>query len=223
MKIDMHSHLIPGIDDGAPDMDTAIMLIEGLKELGIERIITTPHVMSDLYPNTSATILSGRDEVRRELQQRGIHIGFDAAAEYLLDEGFEAKLQADNLLTFGNQHVLVEMSFVAPPPNLENLLFQLQVKGYRPIMAHPERYLYWHATKEKYTALKEKGVQLQLNMLSLTGYYGESVKAVANYMLKKGLVDYLGTDLHHEQHLAQLKQIEKVAIFESDLVAQHQL
>lgn len=206
LKVDMHSHLIPGIDDGAPDLDTALNLIKELQELGYKKIITTPHVMADLYPNTSETILSGLEKVRAAITEAGIEIEIDAAAEYLLDEGFEAKLNEDDLLTLPGNRVLVEMSFVNPAPNLESLLFELQMKGYRPIMAHPERYQYYHNDFGKFERLIDRGCELQVNLLSLTGYYGAPIRKVAQNLLKANMVSFIGTDLHNEKHLEYMKQ-----------------
>jgi tyrosine-protein phosphatase YwqE len=206
LKVDMHSHLIPGIDDGAPDLDTALNLIKELQELGFKKIITTPHVMADLYPNTSKIILNGLEKVRAAIAAAGIEIEIDAAAEYLLDEAFEHKLSEDDLLTLPGKKVLVEMSFVNPAPNLESILFELQMKGYRPIMAHPERYQYYHNDFGKFERLIDRGCELQVNLLSLTGYYGAPIKKVAQKLLKADMVSFLGTDLHNDKHLEHMKQ-----------------
>lgn len=207
LHTDIHSHLIPGIDDGAPDLETSLTLIKGLQDLGFKKLITTPHIMADLYPNTPEIIQDGLTKVREALKAENIDIEIDAAAEYLMDEGFADKIAAGNLLTLGDNYVLVEMSFISPPPNVEQLLFQLQTKGYRPIMAHPERYSYYGGDLAKYERLKERGCLLQLNLLSLTGYYGPDVRRVATKMLKAGLFDLTGTDLHHNRHLNALQAL----------------
>lgn len=203
----MHSHLIPGIDDGAPDLGTSVNLIRDLQEMGFQRLITTPHVMSDLYPNTPEMILDGLKEVRKALKREGINIPVEAAAEYLMDEGFEQKVEAGKLLTLNDKYVLVEMSFIAITPNLDQLLFQMQTKGYRPIMAHPERYSYFRGDLRRYERLKEQGCMLQMNLLSLLGYYGKDVKQVAMKLMKAGLYDLAGTDLHHERHRGGLQEL----------------
>jgi protein-tyrosine phosphatase len=201
----MHSHLIPGIDDGAPDMEISLRLIRGLIDLGYKKIITTPHILSDIYPNTPATIKPGCQDVLAELQRQKISVEFSAAAEYLMDDHFIRMLEEnDPLLTLKDKMVLVELSFAVPAINLKEILFQMQIKGYQPILAHPERYLYFGANKDWYDQLKESGCLFQLNLLSLRGYYGKASLELAQYLVKKKYVDLLGTDLHHERHLENL-------------------
>lgn len=202
---DLHSHLLPGIDDGAKDIAHSLSMIQELVAMGFKKLITTPHVMSDLYPNTPAVIHEQLATVRLAVRQEGIAVEIDAAAEYLMDEGFEALLDEGELLTLPGRRVLVEMSFIAAPPKLEQYLFRLQTKGYRPLLAHPERYLFFREDFGRYRELKERGCDFQLNLLSLTGYYGKPVRDNAVALLKAGLVDFLGTDLHHERHAARLR------------------
>lgn len=203
----MHSHLIAGIDDGAPDLGISVNLIRNMQELGFHQLITTPHIMTDLYPNTPEVILDGLEQVRQALKQEGINIPIHAAAEYLMDEGFAEKVEEGKLLTLKDKYVLVEMSFVAVTPNLDQLLFQMQTKDYRPIMAHPERYAYFRGDLKRYERLKDQGCLLQMNLLSLLGYYGKDVRQVAVKLLKAGLYDLAGTDLHHERHWGALRTL----------------
>ncbi len=203
---DLHSHLLPGIDDGAPDLETSMLLIKGLANLGYKQLITTPHIMADLYPNTRDIILKKRDEVLQAIENESIELDkFDAAAEYFIDEHFVKLLKNEPLLTLPGNHVLVEMSFHRPYPELHAVIFDLQMKGYHPVLAHPERYPYLHST-EDYQKLKEMGCKLQLNLLSLVGYYGRTIQSAARKIVENDLVDFLGTDLHHERHLLNLKQ-----------------
>lgn len=201
----MHSHLIPGIDDGAPDLETALGLVKELHSLGFQKIITTPHVMADLYPNTPAIITAGWEQLKAAIAKENLNVEIEVAAEYLLDEAFGAKMNAGELLTLPGKSVLVEMSFVSPAPDLDNYLFQLQLQGYRPIMAHPERYVYLKGDLGPYERLKDQGCRLQVNILSLVGYYGSQIKDIAWKLLKHKMVDFLGTDLHHHKHANQLK------------------
>lgn len=211
LSVDMHSHLIPGIDDGAPDMATSLMLIRGLIDLGYKKIITTPHIYSDLYPNTPETIGTGFKAVTAELERQKIAVEFHAAAEYLMDDHFARALDAnETLLTVKDNLVLVELSFVVPSINLKELLFKLQLNGYQPILAHPERYLYFGANKGWYDQLRDAGCLFQLNLLSLAGYYGKGPQELAEFLIKKKYVDILGTDLHHDRHLETLKNSSQI-------------
>jgi protein-tyrosine phosphatase len=203
---DMHSHLIPGIDDGAKDMEDSLQLIRGLAELGYHKLITTPHVLSDYYPNTPSTIGNGYQAVEAELRRQNMTLEFHAAAEYLMDEHFTELLETDQpLLTLKDRMVLVELSFAVPAINLKDTLFHIQLKGYQPVLAHPERYLYFGANKGWYEQLKDAGCLFQLNLLSLKGYYGKGAQDLAQYLIKKKYIDLLGTDLHHQKHLENLR------------------
>ena len=198
---DMHSHFIPSIDDGSDSVETSIALIKGLMALGYKNIITTPHVMSDHYPNSSEDILNGLEAVRKGLITEGVNININAAAEYYLDEYFLDLLEKEPLLTLWDNYVLVEMSFYSPPRGWEDYFFKIALKGYQAILAHPERYPYFHKSYVEYAEIREKGVALQLNVLSLIGYYGEAVKKTAFRLLDDKLIDFLGTDMHHVRHL----------------------
>lgn len=205
LGVDMHSHLLPGIDDGAKDMAHSLKLIRALQEMGFRQLITTPHVMADLYPNTSAIIREQEAAVQRAMAEEGLSVSLSAAAEYLMDEGFEVLLERGELLTIPGKRVLVEMSFISAPPKLDQYLFQLQTKGYRPLLAHPERYLFLRDDFPRYQQIKSRGCEFQLNLLSLTGYYGKPVKENAVALLKAGLIDFLASDLHHERHVERLQ------------------
>lgn len=210
LGVDMHSHLLPGIDDGPKSMDEAVFLIRGLADLGYRKLITTPHVYKEFYPNSTERILAGLAEVRKTLQRELVDIEIEAAAEYFLDEHFEELLETENFLTFpGTKMVLVETSFFAPAPKLEEYIFNLRIKGYQPIIAHPERYTFWHHQPEKYKRLKDMDCLFQLNILSLSGGYGPQVTSTAEWLLKNNLIDFLGTDLHHDKHLLGLKSMKK--------------
>ena len=209
MEVDLHSHLIPGIDDGSPDLGTSLELIQELYALGFKTLYTTPHVMADLYPNSQDSILEGLEKVKQGITALGIPVEIHAAAEYYLDDQFEALLEQDQLLTLPGNHVLVEMSFISQPPNLFHNLFRLQTKGYKIILAHPERYLFLKDDFKQYQRLKEYGCKFQLNLLSMIGHYGKPVKINALKLLKKGMIDYLATDLHHAKHVALLKEAIK--------------
>jgi protein-tyrosine phosphatase len=208
IAVDMHSHLIPGIDDGAKTISEAVDLIRSLKALGYQKIITTPHVYQEYYPNTKAVILRGYDTLQKVLLQEGITIPTEVAAEYFLDDYFESLLAKNEILPLNGRYILVEMSFYGASPKLYEYLFQIQTKGYIPILAHPERYLYFRNNIDEFVKLKQAGCLLQMNILSITGYYNEQVKHLAYKLLDNGLIDLLGTDLHHHKHLEAIKHLD---------------
>jgi tyrosine-protein phosphatase YwqE len=201
LKTDIHSHFIPGIDDGSPDMETTISMIKEMQQLGFKKVITSPHVMSDFYQNTSETILSGLNEVRLELKAQAIPIEIEAAAEYYVDFEFEQKIGKEKFLTFGENYILVELSFIEEPRNLFDIIFKLQLEGYKVVLAHPERYAYHRM--EDYNELKNRGVLLQINLLSLIGYYSPQVQKKTEKLIEENLVSFVGTDCHNMHH-AQL-------------------
>lgn len=197
----MHSHLLPGIDDGAQTIEDSIQLILHLKELGYKKLITTPHIFWDMYRNTPEIIRDKLNLVKEELVAREIDIQLEAAAEYYCDEHFEKQLEENNLLTFGNNYVLFEISFAAENANLSRAIFNMRLSGFNPILAHPERYEYWHGSLSNYEKMIDKDVLLQVNIGSLTGQYGPSTKRIAERLLDAGMVSFIGTDCHHMGHL----------------------
>jgi protein-tyrosine phosphatase len=202
----MHSHLLPGIDDGSPDVPMSDLLIKGLLDLGYKKLITTPHVMSDIYPNTPASIAAAHDLLKKDTQLSNVKFPVLPAAEYLLDDGFATLLQgSDSLMCISGKLILVEFSFAAPPVDYKEKLFQIQLRGYQPILAHPERYFYWMGNKQAYDELKTLGCYFAVNLLSFTGYYGKPCLDVSQYLLKKNYINFLGTDLHHLRHLEMLQ------------------
>ncbi len=211
---DMHSHLIPGIDDGAKTIEDSITLIKELHALGYKKFITTPHIMSDFYRNTPETILGGLEQVREAIKAENIPVTIDAAAEYYLDDGFIHKLEEEKLLTIGeNNHLLFEISYVNAPDNLMEVIFRMQVLGYKPIMAHPERYPFWGNNFDFYGSLRDQGVLLQLNINSLSGYYGPDAKRIAEKLIEKEWVDLVGTDTHAMKHIQALHRTVKEKSF----------
>ena len=207
---DMHSHLLPGIDDGSPDTDTSIRLIRGLQDLGYRKFITTPHVMEDLYRNNKSTIQDAFKRLKAAIDvEPGLKVDIRFAAEYLLDGNVDNMLSRNSqMLTLKDKMVLVEISFVSPPLHFKEVLFQLQMKGYQPVFAHPERYGFYHSRPSDYEEIRDMGCLFQCNLLSFSGYYGAPVRQAAEYLTKKGLVDLLGTDIHHEKHLQALQTLE---------------
>jgi len=199
--IDMHSHFIPGIDDGAQNIEESIFLLKAMSELGYRKVITTPHIYTDLYPNTAERILDGLQHVRSAVSAEGIPIEVDAAAEYFLDEHFEQLIDQKKLLTFGKNYVLFELGFMQEPPNLNRAIFNMHLQGYKPVLAHPERYEYWSSGSARFRELADRDVLLQVNINSLSGHYGQQVKETAEYLIESGLVQFIGTDCHHPGHI----------------------
>jgi tyrosine-protein phosphatase YwqE len=204
---DIHSHLIPGIDDGAQTIEDSVVLIQQLHGMGFNQIVTTPHIKSDHFPNNSVNIKAGLHTLQQTLHERNINIPVKAAAEYYIDDHFMNLLEEGDLLTVTDNQVLVELSFMFEPVRLSDILFKIQTKGFRPIMAHPERYAYYHNNIDAYRALKDKGCLLQLNTISLSGYYGKPVKHIAEKLLHEKLYDYCGTDMHHVRHAESMQKL----------------
>lgn len=205
---DMHSHLLPDLDDGLKTMDETIEYVRQLHEIGYQKLICTPHIISDIYPNSPATILPRLKEVQQAISENNIPVTIEAAAEYMVDLEFQELISSEEpLLTFGGNHILIEMSFVAPSPNIETVIFDLCIRGLQPIMAHPERYVYYHDSFDKYQRLVDMGCVLQLNLLSLLGYYGGYAKKVAERLIKEKMITFAGTDMHHERHREALMEL----------------
>lgn len=201
LGVDMHSHILPGIDDGSPNLEVSLQLVKALEELGYEKIIASPHIFKELYPNTPATIGFAKDTLLDAMGQQGIRMKLEAGAEYMLDHDFNID---GDLCLLNEDHILVEMSYLSENPNISQSVFDLQIKGYRPILAHPERYIYYFKDWSVLKSLKDKGCLLQLNLLSIFGYYGKDVKQAAEVLLKEKMYDLAGTDLHHDKHLYHL-------------------
>jgi len=207
LKCDIHSHFIPAIDDGSKSLENSVEMIRTFYNLGYKKLITTPHIMGDFYRNTPEIILNGLEKVKHQLRVEGIPVQLEAAAEYYVDYEFEHKIGKEKLLTFGDQYVLIEISYVNQPENLERVLFKLQTNGYKPVLAHPERYPFWYAKIEQFETLFNNGVLLQLNINSLTGYYSPATKKLAETLIDKNWIRLLGSDCHHTGHTDLLKQV----------------
>jgi protein-tyrosine phosphatase len=203
---DMHSHLIPGIDDGSKSLEESVSLLKRMHELGYKKIITTPHIMSDYYKNNKDNISKGLQQLREELEKQQMQVQIEAAAEYMVDDGFLKKFRAGELLTFGNKHLLIELSWLQAPENLFQILFDLKLEGYNPIIAHPERYAYWHQNFEHYVSLKDREVFFQINLPSLSGFYSPHVRKICEELIDNNMVDFVGSDLHDQVYLNQLER-----------------
>ena len=207
---DIHSHLIPAIDDGVKSLEESIEIIKNMKSLGYKKIISTPHIMSHKYPNNKDNIKEGCELVKNELIKQNIDIEFDVAAEYYFDEYFIEKIREKDLLTLGDNYVLFELSYTSTPFGLEQVVFELLQNGYKPILAHPERYTYYSNSLEKYNSLKDLGLHFQINLNSLHKFYGMKPKIAAEYLVNNGLVDFVGSDIHSMRYFDSLKSFMQI-------------
>ena len=217
LLVDMHSHLIPGIDDGVDDFEESIEIIKGLQGMGYKKVITTPHIMSDFYRNEPEQILEGRDKLRELLKEQEIDIEIEAAAEYYLDDHFEDQLAKKKLLTFGDNYVLVETSYLNAPSNFTDLIFNAKIAGYKPVLAHPERYIFLYDDYQKYHDLFDRDILFQLNLASLVGYYSKEAKKIAEYLLKNNMINFIGTDIHHRRHMDALRASVDTPSFQTSI------
>lgn len=202
---DVHSHFIPGIDDGAQTMDESMELLTAMAGFGYRKVVTTPHNMADGYRNTPEIILGGLERVRDEVRRRGIPIVIDAAAEYYLDHELEQKVLDRRVLTFGDNYLLFELPFISEPTVLLQVVFQMQTMGYKPVLAHPERYAFWYNDFSRFERMKERGVLFQLNTIALSGAYGPQARQTAERLIDAGYYELLGSDCHSMNHVQAIR------------------
>ncbi len=214
LYVDIHSHLIPGIDDGVKTMFEAVKYIKMMKELGYKKLITTPHIMSHRYKNSKEIIQEKLLYLQDALADYEVEMEVETASEYYLDDHFLELLKKREILTFGKNFVLFEMSYTRAPKELTNIVFEIEQAGYRPVLAHPERYLFMHDDFEEYEALKEYGVYFQLNLNSLAGYYNKNVEKIAHRLVDEGMIDFLGSDIHKERQITTLNKVLQSAEFQ---------
>lgn len=213
-EVDIHSHLLPGVDDGVADWEQALACLRQLADWGIRKVVTTPHVSRDWYPNKTADLRRGQRTLQALVEEHQLPLTVEVAAEYMLDDFFPELLQSGDVLTFGEpNYLLVETGWASAPLGLENLLFRAQTQGYTPLLAHPERYRYYHDDEAGLARLREMGCLFQLNWMSLTGRYGRSARRQAGRLLERGWVDFLGSDLHRPADLEALEALFTTAEF----------
>lgn len=199
--VDIHSHILYGLDDGATSIKDTFFLIDSMKEFGFKKIITTPHTTPLVWENTKDGILKKLEEVKIEIPDLAKSVSLSAASEYMMDESFLKRLDEEKVLTLKENMVLVEMSYMNPPINLYEIIFKLTSLGYQPVLAHPERYNFYKNDYESFAKLKNAGCLFQLNLLSVTGYYGDKIAEMADYLLKNKMYDFAGSDIHHDNHI----------------------
>ncbi|MGD1945196.1 MAG: tyrosine-protein phosphatase [Croceivirga sp.] len=211
--VDIHNHILPGIDDGAKNVQDSITLIKGLNDFGISRFICTPHIMHNYYPNNPQTIQKALSSLKSEMKKQGLEdTQLDVSAEHMIDDNFEQILQNNEVMPLRKFHILIEMSYLQPPINFNTALNKIISKGLFPILAHPERYLFINSTSRRLGIYKQKGVLFQLNLLSLANYYGSDIKSKAIKLMEKNLVDFVGSDIHN---ISQLNTIKEATISKS--------
>lgn len=207
LVVDVHSHILPGLDDGSKSFEDSAEIIKGLISLGYKKVITTPHNQADLYINTPNIIAARLNELQDYLVTQNINIEIEAASEYFFDYEFLSKIRNKELLTFGNNYVLFELSTILPPVNFETLVFEMQMAGYRPVLAHPERYSYWHRNFDYYSELNDKGVLLQVNLHSFHPQIAPPIRNTAEKLAQNKLVSLAGSDTHSYSNIEILRSL----------------
>ncbi|MCC6817868.1 MAG: capsular biosynthesis protein [Bacteroidia bacterium] len=216
LKWDMHSHILFGIDDGSKSLDYSLLMAERFIRNGYSKIIATPHIMGDYYPNNRVIIEEKLNHLNLALKEHDLPLEVHAAAEYYMDEFFLEKVRSkEDLLTFHDNHILVETSFMNRPVFFKQLFFEIRTLGLNPILAHPERYIYFQENYEDIEEIVQSGVKMQINLLSLSGYYSPGAKKLAQWLIKQGYYDFLGTDAHSNDHLDLIQEVYKSKIFNS--------
>ena len=217
----MHSHLLPGIDDGVENYEEAVEVIRKLMAAGYKKLITTPHIMGDFYKNTPEIIYDKLDKLRDIAATMGLDVELDAAAEYYLDEWFVRKLKTDEpLMSFGKKkYVLFETSYMNASPYFDLVVFSLKSKGYTPVLAHPERYVYLFDKPEKLRQMYDTGVLFQININALSGYYSRASQKIAEKLIDNNMLAFLGTDCHGRRHLKHLEKARKTEAYKRALHA----
>ena len=208
--VDIHNHILPGIDDGAKTIGDSLELFKGFSDFGVTNFICTPHIMHNYYDNTPSTIKKAHGQLYNELQKNdGLQVNLEYAAEHMIDDNFENILHGKQVMPLGKDYLLVEMSYLQPSFNFDVAVDQIAKHKYFPILAHPERYMYYHGKYGKYASLKSEGVLFQLNLLSLSPKsYGKAVHKTAEKLLNDGMIDFVGSDVHNIRQLMLLKEIK---------------
>lgn len=222
--VDIHSHVLPGIDDGARNITKSTELVLSLQKLGVSQIITSPHIKHYVWENSPEIIASKLQETQKALEENKIKMPLQAAAEYFIDSWFENHFKEEKLLTLKDKYVLVEMSYQNAPLNIYKTIFEIQLAGYIPVLAHPERYVFYHNAFSEYEKLKNAGCIFQLNLLSTVDYYGSKIGKIADELLAKGMYTFCGTDVHHKKHIEAFDGKVKIKNIDSlkEIIANNQ-
>lgn len=206
--IDIHNHILPGIDDGAQTVADSINLIKGFSEFGVYDFVATPHIIHNYHDNTPKTIHDALQLLNTQLARKGLrHVTVEAAAEHMIDDNFETILAEKEVMPFCKDHLLIEMSYLQRPINFDESVIAITKNHFFPVLAHPERYNFLHGRMRKYGEFKQQGILFQLNMLSLGAFYSKDVQRVSLKLLDEGLIDFIGSDVHNINQLNALKNI----------------
>jgi len=218
LNADIHSHLLPGLDDGVNTPEESLTVIKKLVSLGYKKIITSPHLRSDLFPNTREGILEKYELIKAMITEEGIVVEFEVAAEYFIDDHFEELIKnPEHLLTFGDGYILIEASFINEPAQLKDVIFYLNAQGLKPILVHPERYQFFALDKNRMLEINQMNILWQINLMSITGYYGKAIQKLAEWMIEKKMVHFLGSDCHHLKHVEELETMPQYKAFKKAL------
>jgi protein-tyrosine phosphatase len=214
LYVDMHSHLLAGLDDGSESLEDSILLIKEFASLGYKKLITTPHIMGDFFKNTPEMIHAKLKELKKAVADERIDIQIEAAAEYYLDEWFLSRLKnPETLLCFGNKYLLFETSYINESALLNETIFQIKSMGLIPVLAHPERYIYLYPDFNKCREIYNKGVLFQININSLSGYYSKASQDFAMKLIDNEMVSFVGSDCHGIRHIEALKKSRKTKYY----------
>lgn len=209
-SVDIHSHLLPGIDDGSQSIEDTNQLLSEMTRIGFTSIITTPHIFTNVWNNSEISIKNKFKETISNVEKPLELKNFDFACEYMLDSNFMKRMEVEKLLTLKDNMILIEMSYLSAPIQLYEIIFEIQLKGYRPVLAHPERYVFYHNNFKEYEKLKNAGCLFQLNLLSTVGYYGLNITKIADFLITNDYIDFVGSDIHHKNHIEAFSQKIKI-------------
>jgi tyrosine-protein phosphatase YwqE len=204
-KTDMHCHIMPGVDHGSQSVEESIEMLKAEMAMGISRVILTSHTTAETFENTPETLAEGYEILKQAVEEEGLNIELHYSSEYRIDEYWDQLYSEGRIVPMPGKFLMLENSFVQELISIDELMFDLSSKGYKPILAHPERYSYYHQRRTRYQKLHSMGVKFQVNLLSLAGYFGGGARENAYWLLEHNLVDMLGSDMHSVEH-AQIIQ-----------------
>ncbi len=209
LLVDIHSHILPNLDDGSKSITETIEICKKMAELGFQKMIVTPHNQKDWFNNPPEKIVDALNKTNVALSIHRVPIILQAASEYYLDDLFISKIKAKEVLTFGNNHVLFELSPFIPDKNLFNHIELILNAGYTPVLAHPERYIYFYNQKAIYHKLIELDVKFQLNLISLSNKVSIELRNIAEYLVDNDLISFCGSDTHSLKNPLIIEELYK--------------